>query len=164
MIAGGSAAHRRVKWFAPRFAPWSAPGFALALCVLLPIAAPAAATVPVTHPAAAEPAAPVVHPAEQPFVPPTHELAAPPSSLADGVRALARPTPAERWHAAWDRHGLSIGDIVRVAGAQPLLPIALAGFGLIVLASLVRRRHRRQVGWGMLPERHRPHERRNAAD
>jgi hypothetical protein len=31
----------------------------------------------------------------------------------------------------------------------------LAGVGLIVLASLARRRHRRQVGWGVLPERHR---------
>ncbi len=136
------------------------------------MAAPAMATVPVApvRLAGAEAATTVEPPhseiaAETSFVPPTTRLAAPPSSLADGIRALAQPVASEGWNEAWVRRGLSLREIVRAAAAEPwLLPMTIAGIGLIVIASYARRRQRRRVGWGVLPERNVRRERSGAAD
>lgn len=124
---------------------------------MLLLAAPAAATLPVkpagpdhSTPAPAPPAAP----ADAPFVPPDNRPATLPSSLADGLAALSQPAPNEPWRVTWARRGMTIRDIGRAVSREPLLlPIAAAGVVMIMLASYVRRRRRRQIGWGVLPER-----------
>ncbi|PZN92904.1 MAG: hypothetical protein DCF31_14440 [Alphaproteobacteria bacterium] len=129
---------------------------------MLLLAAPAAATLPVkpagpdhASPDHATPApAPPAAPADAPFVPPDNRPATLPSSLADGLAALSQPAPDEPWRVTWARRGMTIRDIGRAASREPLLlPIAAAGIVMIMLASYVRRRRRRQVGWGVLPER-----------
>ena len=131
--------------------------------VTLLFAVPAVAIVPVAPVQPDTPVAQVATPADRPlpetsFVPPTDRLAAPPSSLADGVRALAKSAAGEpwnvAWNAAWTSPGLTLREIARAAAAEPwLLPISLGGLGLIVAASYARRRQRRRIGWGVLPDR-----------
>ncbi len=133
-------------------------GPVLIAALLLLGAAPAAATVSaptatISTTEAANLPPPVA--ADKPFVAPADRLAAPPSSLADGVKAVqAAPPFGDRWQTVWSRRGLSFGEIVAAAAAQPLLlPIAIAGVALIAIASYARRRRRRRIGWGVLPER-----------